>query len=66
MPCTEVASYLTKTLKLPRGALFDYKTIPDVNLPEFDGVMSELKAAGYQLTPGVHVGFLTEPKPRHP
>ena len=66
MPCVEVPSYLTKTLKLPRGSSLDYKTIPDVNVPEFDQVTSELKAAGYQLTPGVHVGFLTEPKPHHP
>jgi hypothetical protein len=66
MPCIEVTSYLVKTLKLPRGSLFDYKTIPDVNVAEFDLVMSELKAAGYKLTPGTHAGFLTEPKPPHP
>lgn len=63
MPCLEVPAYLTKTLKLPRGALFDYETIPDVNVLEFEHVMSDLKAAGFRLTSGVHVSFLTEPKP---
>ena len=64
MPCLQVPSYLMNTLKIPPGSLFDYKTIPDVNVAEFERVMAELKAAGYQLTPGTHVGFLTEPKPR--
>jgi hypothetical protein len=66
MPCLEVPSYLAKALQLPRGSSFDYKTIPDVNVADFDRVMSELKAEGYQLTPGIHVSFLTEPKPRKP
>jgi hypothetical protein len=63
MPCLEVPSYLTKTLKLRRGS---WKTIPDVNVVEFDQLMSELKAAGYRLTPGIHVDFLTEPTQDHP
>ena len=64
MVCEKVAPYLVNTLKLPAGSLFDIKTIPDVNVSEHDQVMSALKAAGYKLAPGVHVGFLTEPKPR--
>jgi len=66
MPCVEVPSYLAKALQLPRGSSFDYKTIPDVNVAELDRVMSELKAEGYQLTQGIHISFLTEPKPRNP
>ena len=66
MPCIEVTSYLVNTLQLPRGSLFDYKTIPDVNVAQFEQVMSELKAGGYQLTPGARAGFLTEPRPPHP
>jgi hypothetical protein len=62
MACAEVVSYLTSTLKMPRGALFELKTIPDVDEAEFDRLRSGLKAAGYKPTPGVHVGFLTEPK----
>lgn len=66
MPCLQVPAYVANTLKLPRGSLFDLVTIPDVNVAEYDHVMSELKAEGYGLTRGVHVDFLTEPKPRHP
>lgn len=66
MPCREVPAYVAKKLKLPRGSLFELETIPDVNAAEFDQVMSDLKSAGYQPTPGIHVEFLTEPKPRHP
>lgn len=66
MPCIEVASYITRTLQLPKDSRFDYNTLPDVNVAEFDQVISELTAAGYRLTPGVHVGFLTEPKATHP
>jgi len=62
MPCEEVVSFLTATLKLPRGALFDVVTIPDVSEAEYDAVMAGLKAAGYKRVPGIHVGFLTEPK----
>lgn len=66
MPCLQVPAYVAKTLKLPRGSLFDLVTIPDVNVAEYSQVMSELKAEGYGLTPGVHVDFLTEPKTRRP
>ena len=66
MPCIDVVSYVTRTLELPNGSRFDYNTIPDVNVTEFDLVMSHLKSAGYELTPGAHVGFLTEPKATHP
>jgi hypothetical protein len=40
--------------------------IPDINVADFDHVMSELNAEGYQVTPGIHVDFLTAPKPRNP
>lgn len=66
MPCLQVPSYLANTLKMPRGSSFDFETVPDVNVAQFDRVLSELEAEGYQLTRGVHVDFLTEPKPRHP
>lgn len=66
MPCLEVPSYLVKTLKLPRGSFFDYETIPNVNVADFEHVISDLKAVGYRLTPGVHVNFLTEPKAHQP
>jgi integrase-like protein len=62
MPCVDITTYLTKTLKLRSGSSFDYKTIPDVDVDEFERVISGLKAAGYQLAPGAHVGLLTEPK----
>jgi hypothetical protein len=62
MPCPEVVSYLTQTLKLPPGAYVDEATIPDVDLPEYDRVLARLRDAGYRPTPGVHVGFLTEPR----
>ena len=62
LPCTQVVSYLVNDLKLPKGALFDVKTIPDVNVSEYESVMAALKTAGYNLTPGIYVGFLTEPK----
>lgn len=64
MPCLQVPAYLAKTLKMPRGSFFEFETIPDVNPAEFDRVMSELNAEGYRLTPGMHVNFITEPKPR--
>jgi hypothetical protein len=61
MPCPAVASYLTQTLRLPRGAYVDEETIPDVDVREHDRVMAALKDAGYRPTPGAHVGLLTEP-----
>ena len=62
MACLEVASHVASTLKLPRGALFDVVTVPDIDESEYDRVMSDLSALGYKLTPGWHIGFLTEPK----
>lgn len=50
------------TLKLSTDEAFDVDTIPDVDTGEFDRTMAALKTAGFRVTPGVHVGFLTEPK----
>lgn len=61
---TDVVGYLVNDLKLPTGTLFDITTVPDVKIREYEYVLAALKAAGYRLTPGIHVGFLTEPK-RH-
>jgi hypothetical protein len=62
MPCPEVALYLNKTLRMPRGSVLDIKTIPNVDVSQYDQTMAAMSAAGYQLSPGIHVGFLTEPK----
>jgi hypothetical protein len=61
MPSGEVVPYLVDEVKLPKGALFDIVTIPNVNVAEYEQVMAALKAAGYKRVPGIHVGFLTEP-----
>ena len=66
MPCSQVVGHLTTTLGLQRGALFDVKTIPDVDVREYERVMHGLEQAGFRMTPGIHVGFLTAPKHRHP
>ena len=63
IPCDQVVSYVANDLKLPAGALFEIATIPDVRERDFDHVMAALSAAGYKLTPGPHIGFLTAPKP---
>ena len=65
MPCLQVVSYLAQQRKLPRGACVDWQTIPDVDVAEFDLVMSALREAGYQQSSGIHVGFLTEPRNDH-
>ncbi|MEJ0040235.1 MAG: hypothetical protein WDO68_30105 [Gammaproteobacteria bacterium] len=58
----EVVDYVVHTLKLSTDEAFDVDTIPDVDTGEFDRTMAALKTAGFRVTPGVHVGFLTEPK----
>jgi hypothetical protein len=63
IPCAKVTAYLIETLKLVPGSYFDYSTIADVDEQEFDRTLRALKDAGYRPTPGIHVGFLTEPKP---
>jgi hypothetical protein len=62
LPCTDVVRFLSNVPGITRASRFVVKTIPNVDEAEYDSVMAALKAAGYHLTPGVHVGFLTEPK----
>jgi len=62
VPCSQVTAYLIETLKLAPGSYFDYSTIADVDEQEFARTLEALKEAGYRPTPGIHVGFLTEPK----
>jgi hypothetical protein len=62
LPCSEVVSFLSEAPGITTASRFEVKTIPHVNVADYDAVMAALKASGYRLTPGVHVGFLTEPK----
>ena len=66
MPCRQVVDYLVHELKLSTNAAFDITTIPDVDTGEFDRTMAALKDAGFRMTSGVHVNFLTEPKHDEP
>jgi hypothetical protein len=66
MPCRQVVEYVVHELKLSTDAPFDVATIPDVDTAEFDRTMAALKDAGFRMTPGVHVNFLTEPKHNEP
>ncbi len=62
LPCSQVLNFLSAAPGITNASHFEVITIPDVNVSEYDAVMTALKASGYCLTPGVHVGFLTEPK----
>ncbi len=62
LPYSKVLSFLGDAPGITRASRFEVITIPDVNEADYDAVMAALKASGYRLTPGVHVGFLTEPK----
>jgi hypothetical protein len=61
VPCAKVAAYIQKKLRLARGSFVDLAVFPDGDVSEYDHIVSELRAAGFRQTPGVHVGFLTEP-----
>ena len=62
MPCREVLAYLRHEQRVPVTDRFDVNTIPNVDVAEYEEVMSAVQSAGYKLTAGVHVGFLTEPE----
>jgi hypothetical protein len=66
MPCRQVVDYVVHELKLSTDAPFDVATIPDVDTAEFDRTMAALKDAGFRMTSGVHLNFLTEPKRNEP
>jgi hypothetical protein len=62
LPCSKVVGFLREAPGISTASRFEVKLVPDVNEADHDAVMVSLAAAGYRLTPGPHVGFLTEPK----
>ena len=62
LPLSKVVGFLRTVPSISGASRFEVITIPDVDVAEYDAVLAGLKAAGYRMTPGVHVGFLTEPK----
>jgi hypothetical protein len=62
VPCLELAAHLRQVPEITATSYFEAKTIPDIDVAQYDAVMATLAKAGYKLTPGPHVNFLTEPK----
>ncbi len=59
--CGEVVSFIRDELRLPRGAIYDVRTIPDVEQGEMARVGAALDDAGYRFIGGPHAMVLTEP-----
>jgi len=59
--CAEVVSFVRDELRLPRGAIYDVRTIPDVDQAEMARVGAALNDAGYRFIGGPHAMVLTGP-----
>jgi hypothetical protein len=59
--CGEVVSFIRDELRLPRGAVYDVRTVPDVEQGEMARVGAALDDAGYRFIGGPHAMVLTEP-----
>jgi hypothetical protein len=59
--CGDVVPFVKDELRLPRGAIYDIRTIPDVDQAEISRVGAALDDAGYRFIGGPHVMFLTGP-----
>jgi len=59
--CGDVVPFVKDELRLPRGAIYDIRTIPDVDQAEMSRVGAALDEAGYRFIGGPHVMFLTGP-----
>jgi hypothetical protein len=47
--CGGVAAFLKDELRVPSGALYDLRTIPEVSEAELAAVAASLKSAGYRF-----------------
>ncbi len=57
--CGDVVPFVRDELRLPRGAIYDVRTIPDVDQAEMARVGAALNDAGYRFIGGPHQLFLT-------
>jgi hypothetical protein len=61
MSCDGVLPFVRDGLKLQTGALYDIRTIPDVDEAQIHSVAASLNGAGYRFVEGPHIMFLTGP-----
>ena len=47
IPCGDVVSFVREELRVPRGAIYDIRKIPDVDETEVAKVSADLNSAGY-------------------
>jgi hypothetical protein len=59
--CNDVVPFLKDELRVPAGAIYDIRTIPDVDAAELAKVQTNLMDAGYRFIGGRHEMPLTEP-----
>jgi len=63
--CAEVVPFVRDELRLPRGAIYDVRTIADVDQAEMARVGAALNDAGYRFIGGPHALVLTGPHKDH-
>jgi hypothetical protein len=52
--CSDVVPFVRDELRVPSGAIYDIRSIPDVDEAEITRVGDSLKAAGYRFISGPH------------
>jgi hypothetical protein len=61
IPCDGVVPFIRDELRLPSGAIYEIRTIPDVDETARARVAASLKGAGYRFIGGPHVMSMTGP-----
>jgi hypothetical protein len=61
MACDAVVAFLQDEIKLRAGAVYDIRTVPDVDEADIHRLSKGLKIAGYHYLQGPHVMLLTGP-----
>jgi hypothetical protein len=57
VPCGDVVAFVRDELRVPKGSIYDIRTIPEVKDEEIAAVGGKLKDAGYRFIGGRHVPF---------
>ena len=61
MPCTQIATYLRTSARLPSGSRIGVVSTDEVPISAVNSFVADLRREGFEVGPVMRVGFISEP-----